>query len=129
MIVPLEGDKPLMLGRDPAAAGGEVTRHDPHLSQQHVNVLPVCEDWYLSPEMTVNGLFVRIEGTHQLKAGDEFIVGATHGRVVELADDFHVEPSEQPSGHSKLTASVAEQDSAENETVTPLTMEVSGVED
>ena len=128
LTIPLDGNDPLSLGRSVDSAGGDITRYDPHLAKTHALLLPVADGWFLTPEPSVNGVYVRVDGTHQLRPGDAFIMGGTHGRVVVVTDDHRAPESEQVSRQAEVAAPAVEQVTNSSASPTPLVLEVNGVE-
>lgn len=117
-LVPLTGDRPRRLGRRGDSDGSAATFHDPHLAKIHALLIPVANKWFLSPEPSLNGVYVRIDDPRMLQPGDEFIMGGTHGRVINAADianEQHIEAS-------------SDQDTTSIDSPTPLVLEAKRVE-
>lgn len=128
VAIPLSGQVPLPLGRSEDSVGDEVTRHDPHLARAHAVLLPVAKGWFLVPEPSMNGVYVRIDGTHQLRPGDQFILGGTHGRVIEVADEAGMPSAGDTSDPAEAEAPPADANDPATDSPTPLVLEPSGVE-
>ncbi|WP_158542247.1 FHA domain-containing protein [Lujinxingia litoralis] len=58
---------------------------DPYLSEKHASFFYRANQLYLRDEKSLNGTFLRIREAHELKDGDEFLIGQQRFRL-ELLD-------------------------------------------
>jgi pSer/pThr/pTyr-binding forkhead associated (FHA) protein len=88
----LAGDEHIA-GREDAAL---LFEEDPFLSPQHANFFYRSGDLVVRDEGSVNGVFIRIRGSHAVAPGDRFLVGEQVLEMQKAGGDG--EPTPEPDG-------------------------------